>query len=135
MRASSNASKPHSYADSFSLVGRLGPRRLPITSNAAPIPVATIRNSRVGRYSASTLVVLFVTGRLGGHDRGVPPSRDAPSGEWCPRGDSNPHSRSRYHLKVVRLPIPPPGQSIRLKHPRSSAADGFYCSALTPVAE
>src|SRR5690606_34770918 len=29
---------------------------------------------------------------------------------WCPRGDSNPHDSRRYHLKVVRLPIPPPGQ-------------------------
>src|SRR5690349_13726078 len=29
---------------------------------------------------------------------------------WCPRGDSNPHASRRYHLKVVRLPIPPPGQ-------------------------
>src|SRR6185369_1988670 len=28
---------------------------------------------------------------------------------WCPRGDSNPHTLRRYHLKVVRLPIPPPG--------------------------
>ena len=28
---------------------------------------------------------------------------------WCPRGDSNPHDLRRYHLKVVRLPIPPPG--------------------------
>src|SRR5690606_11925967 len=28
---------------------------------------------------------------------------------WCPRGASNPHDLSRYHLKVVRLPIPPPG--------------------------
>ena len=28
---------------------------------------------------------------------------------WCPRGDSNPHDFRRYHLKVVRLPIPPPG--------------------------
>ena len=30
--------------------------------------------------------------------------------EWCPGGDSNPHGLPRYHLKVVRLPIPPPGQ-------------------------
>src|SRR5690606_15505899 len=28
---------------------------------------------------------------------------------WCPRGDSNPYDSRRYHLKVVRLPIPPPG--------------------------
>ena len=28
---------------------------------------------------------------------------------WCPKGDSNPHDLSRYHLKVVRLPIPPSG--------------------------
>ena len=29
---------------------------------------------------------------------------------WCPKGDSNPHDLRRYHLKVVRLPIPPSGQ-------------------------
>ncbi len=29
---------------------------------------------------------------------------------WCPRGDSNPYDLRRYHLKVVRLPVPPPGQ-------------------------
>ena len=40
--------------DSFSAVGRFGPRTLPITSNAMPMPVATIRNNRVGKYSAST---------------------------------------------------------------------------------
>src|SRR3546814_18270005 len=34
---------------------------------------------------------------------------------WCPRGDSNPHDLSRYHLKVVRLPIPPPRQCISSK--------------------
>src|SRR5690349_8774742 len=28
---------------------------------------------------------------------------------WCPRRDSNPHDSRRYHLKVVRLPIPPRG--------------------------
>src|SRR5690606_12560267 len=33
--------------------------------------------------------------------------------EWCPRGDSNPYDLSRYHLKVVRLPIPPPGHMIQ----------------------
>src|SRR6478736_7767052 len=32
---------------------------------------------------------------------------------WCPRGDSNPHTLRRYHLKVVRLPIPPPGLIFR----------------------
>src|SRR5262249_36759412 len=33
-----------------------------------------------------------------------------PSLHWCPREDSNLHACRRYHLKVVRLPIPPPGQ-------------------------
>ena len=28
---------------------------------------------------------------------------------WCPGGDSNPHALRRYHLKVVSLPISPPG--------------------------
>ena len=27
----------------------------------------------------------------------------------CPGGDSNPHASRRYHLKVVSLPISPPG--------------------------
>jgi hypothetical protein len=31
---------------------------------------------------------------------------------WCPKEDSNLHDRSRYHLKVVRLPIPPSGQGL-----------------------
>src|SRR5690554_1316988 len=56
MRASSNASKPDSYADSLAALGRLGPRTQPISSRAIPIPTATIRNSRVGKYSASTLL-------------------------------------------------------------------------------
>ena len=29
--------------------------------------------------------------------------------KWCPREDSNLHALRRYHLKVVRLPISPPG--------------------------
>ena len=30
---------------------------------------------------------------------------------WCPGQDSNLHTHDRrYHLKVVRLPISPPGQ-------------------------
>src|SRR6185437_6175964 len=37
---------------------------------------------------------------------GYPPEPSA----WCPRGDSNPYDLRRYHLKVVRLPVPPPGQ-------------------------
>ncbi len=28
---------------------------------------------------------------------------------WCPGGDSNSHAIQRYHLKIVCLPIPPPG--------------------------
>src|SRR3546814_7303397 len=55
IRESLNAAKPHSYGESFSADGRLGPSRLPITIRAMPMPVATKRNSRVGRYSASTL--------------------------------------------------------------------------------
>lgn len=27
---------------------------------------------------------------------------------FCEGGDSNPHELPRYHLKVVRLPVPPP---------------------------
>ena len=29
---------------------------------------------------------------------------------WCPREDSNLHGVTRQYLKLVRLPIPPPGQ-------------------------
>src|SRR3546814_7938086 len=107
MRASSNAVKPHSYADSFSADGRLGPRRLPIRIRATPMPVATIRNSKVGRYSASTRFLFRPPWPV------VRTSCPALSYIWCPRGDSNPHDRSRYHLKVVRLPIPPPGQCLQ----------------------
>ena len=38
-----------------------------------------------------------------------PVTRTSVAFDWCPRGDSNPHDLRRYHLKVVRLPIPPPG--------------------------
>src|SRR3546814_7037737 len=58
IRESSNAAKPHSYGESFSADGRLEPSRLPITIRAMPMQVATTRNSRVGRYSASTLASL-----------------------------------------------------------------------------
>src|SRR5690349_22607096 len=50
------------YTTLFRSVGRLGPSTLPITMRATPMPPATNRNSRVGRYSASTLV-------LSGQDR------------------------------------------------------------------
>gem|GEM_PF-1081466 len=29
---------------------------------------------------------------------------------WCPGLDSNQHTLRRHHLKMVRLPISPPGQ-------------------------
>src|SRR5687768_547164 len=126
MRASSNASKPHSYGESFSRVGRWGPSTLPTTSKATPIPPATIRNSRVGRYSASTrcsLGFVLATEPLAAALARRPVAPFArhvvrPCFDkgccwmlqvWCPRGDSNPHDLRRYHLKVVRLPIPPPG--------------------------
>src|SRR5690606_28041604 len=48
---------------------------------------------------------------------------------WCPRGDSNPHSSRRYHLKVVRLPIPPPGQ--RHQAPSFPVSSGFAASDFT----
>src|ERR1044071_1234694 len=62
MRASSNASKPHSYGESFSGSGRDGPSSLPSTMGAAPIATATAMNSRIGKYSAS--MVLVPTSRL-----------------------------------------------------------------------
>ena len=33
---------------------------------------------------------------------------------WCPGGDSNSHAIRRYHLKIVCLPIPPPGHELQL---------------------
>ena len=35
---------------------------------------------------------------------------DVSGAEDCPGQDSNLHAVRRYHLKVVRLPIPPPGR-------------------------
>jgi hypothetical protein len=29
--------------------------------------------------------------------------------KWCPERDSNPYASRRQYLKLVRLPIPPPG--------------------------
>src|SRR5690606_15181575 len=49
---------------------------------------------------------------------------------WCPRGDSNPHDLSRYHLKVVRLPIPPPGQIFTLSPYACTKAR--YCNRYQP---
>ena len=42
---------------------------------------------------------------------------------WCPGGDSNSHAIRRYHLKIVCLPIPPPGHEVQLieKRPRWQA--------------
>src|SRR5256885_1483221 len=54
MRASSNASKPHSYGATFSLLSLRGPSKAPMPSSATPMPPATNRNRRIGRYSAST---------------------------------------------------------------------------------
>ena len=34
--------------------------------------------------------------------------------DWCPGGDSNSHAIRRYHLKIVCLPIPPPGHEVQL---------------------
>src|SRR5258708_34877013 len=53
MRASSNASKPHSYGECFSGSGRLGPSSLPSTIGATPTARPTRMKSRSGKYSAS----------------------------------------------------------------------------------
>src|SRR5258706_13189901 len=62
MRASSNASKPHSYGESFSGSGRFGASSLPRTIGAMPTPSPTRMNSRIGKYSAS--IDLVPTSRL-----------------------------------------------------------------------
>jgi hypothetical protein len=36
---------------------------------------------------------------------------------WCPKEDSNLHDLRRYHLKVVRLPIPPSGLVLTISSP------------------
>src|ERR1700704_1893246 len=62
MRASSNASKPHSYGESFSGSGRFGASSFPRTMGATPTPMPTRINSRTGKYSAS--IDLVPTSRL-----------------------------------------------------------------------
>src|SRR5436190_14672494 len=73
MRASSNASNPHSYGDSFSASGRFGPRSFPSTTGATPTARPTSRNSRIGKYSASIGVRSFPSVALA--NRLVPTSR------------------------------------------------------------
>ena len=45
---------------------------------------------------------------------------------WCPGGDSNSHAIQRYHLKIVCLPIPPPGHEAELIEIRP-AWQAFFC--------
>src|SRR4249919_4322395 len=88
---------------------------VPTTSSTTPTTLATARNSRIGQYSPS------IGNSLACAARRVPPlargAGEDRSKVWCPKGDSNPHDLSRYHLKVVRLPIPPSGHCF----PRSVA--------------
>ncbi len=75
MRASSKASKPHSYGDSFSRSGRRGPRNRPTSISVMPIPVATIRNSRDGNIRPAQRFSLA--------------SAAAPAGAWHGGVDGN----------------------------------------------
>src|SRR2546426_3861507 len=85
MRASSKASKPHSYGESFSGSGRFGPSSFPSTIGATPTPMPTRMNSRIGKYSASIV--------------------------WCPRADSNCYGFLGHQpLKLACLPISPRGR-------------------------
>ena len=45
---------------------------------------------------------------------------------WCPGGDSNSHAIRRYHLKIVCLPIPPPGHEVQLIEIRPDWQVFFY---------
>ena len=45
---------------------------------------------------------------------------------WCPGGDSNSHAIRRYHLKIVCLPIPPPGHELQLIENRRDW-QAFFC--------
>ncbi len=42
--------------------------------------------------------------------------------KWCPGKDSNLHGSPRQHLKLVRLPIPPPGHASGRRSSRNRAA-------------
>ena len=46
---------------------------------------------------------------------------------WCPGGDSNSHAIQRYHLKIVCLPIPPPGHRCSSIEKPSLWQAFFYC--------
>ena len=48
-----------------------------------------------------------------------------PAGDWCERGDSNPHGFTRQILSLVRLPIPP------LSRPLDSTSYGFLLCAIS----
>src|SRR6185312_4117429 len=81
-------------------------RRVYLSANPTPaLP-------NVGLLSASTKTRL-VGGLEGLHRIAADCTDEAGRFSWCPRGDSNPHGVTRYHLKVVRLPIPPPGLADR----------------------
>src|SRR3954465_4535513 len=45
----------------------------------------------------------------------------------CPGQDLNLHALRRYHLKVVRLPIPPPGRVVALRSAGELYADDAMC--------
>ena len=49
-------------------------------------------------------------------------SLSRPIDRWCPGKDSNLHGCPRYHLKVVRLPIPPPGLKLTFRPSRRLSA-------------
>ncbi len=46
--------------------------------------------------------------------------------QWCPRGDSNPHTRRHMDLNHARLPIPPPGQNRKLLFTVEELRQGLY---------
>ena len=52
---------------------------------------------------------------------------------WCPGGDSNSHAIRRYHLKIVCLPIPPPGHELQLIENRRGW-QAFFCRFRKKVA-
>src|SRR5579859_254084 len=56
MRASSNASKPHSYGEFFSESGRCTPSTAPSPIGATPTARPTRMNSRIGKYSLNILL-------------------------------------------------------------------------------
>src|SRR5215470_16729359 len=144
MRASSNASKPHSYGESFSGSGRCTPsNRLappPISGKATPIASPTQMNIRIGKYCCS----MSLSGPI--PFQGKAPARIARAGARAQRPLSEPLHVARYPSALI-LPAsadaPHPSQGmvpmVRLEltrlsppPPQDGVSTNFTTSAISP---